>query len=242
MKKLVLVALISALCADLSYGAGFALYEYSGRATAMGGAVMANGAEPASLATNPALITELEGTQAQLGVTVVSANAKTSIKNPLTGKFESRELKRDIWTLPNFYITHKWSDDISFGLGGFSRYGLGGTYKHHVEFNINSRTVIVDETNTQIEKNPNATIQFFGSYKATLSDYSSNVYYKQNKQPLLGIHKQLYKYSIVSGITLGFDGEYEMDLALTKQIVNIYRYNRIIFIKLNQVIFIKVKI
>ncbi len=131
MKKLVLVALISALCADLSYGAGFALYEYSGRATAMGGAVMANGAEPASLATNPALITELDGTQAQVGVTVVSANAKTSIKNPLTGKFESRELKRDIWTLPNFYITHKWSDDISFGLGGFSRYGLGGTYKNH---------------------------------------------------------------------------------------------------------------
>lgn len=131
MKKLVLVALISSLCADLSYGAGFALYEFSGRSTAMGGAVMANGAEPASLASNPALITELEGTQAQVGVTVVSAEARTSIQNPYTGKFESRELKRDIWTLPNFYITHKWSDDISFGLGGFSRYGLGGTYKNH---------------------------------------------------------------------------------------------------------------
>ena len=35
----------------------------------------------------------------------------------------------DVWLLPNFYITHKWSDDISFGLGAFSRYGLGGTYK-----------------------------------------------------------------------------------------------------------------
>lgn len=124
MKKLAIVALISALCADLSYGAGFALYEYSGRATAMGGAVMANGAEPASLATNPALITELEGTQAQLGVTVVSANAKTTVAG------DSRELERDIWTLPNFYITHKWSDDITFGLGGFSRYGLGGKYKN----------------------------------------------------------------------------------------------------------------
>lgn len=131
MKKLAVVLLISALCADLSYGAGFALYEYSGRSTAMGGAVMANGAEPASLATNPALITELDGTQAQVGVTVVSANAKTSIKNPYTNKFETRELERDIWTLPNFYITHKWSDDISLGLGGFSRYGLGGTYKNH---------------------------------------------------------------------------------------------------------------
>ena len=130
MKKFLLTAILAAGLTNLSYGAGFALYEFSGRSTAMGGAVMANGAEPASLATNPALITDLEGTQAQLGVTVVSANAKTSIKNPMTGKFETRELKRDIWTLPNFYITHKWSDDVSFGLGGFSRYGLGGTYKN----------------------------------------------------------------------------------------------------------------
>ena len=131
MKKLLLAALVSGLGANLTYGAGFALYEYSGRSSAMGGAVMASKAEPASLAINPALITELEGTQAQVGVTVVSANAKTSIQNPYTGKFESRELQRDIWTLPNFYITHKWSNDISFGLGGFSRYGLGGTYKNH---------------------------------------------------------------------------------------------------------------
>jgi long-chain fatty acid transport protein len=134
MKKFLLTAILAAGLTNLSYGAGFALYEFSGRSTAMGGAVMANGAEPASLATNPALITDLEGTQAQLGVTVVSANAKTSIKNPMTGKFETRELKRDIWTLPNFYITHKWSDDVSFGLGGFSRYGLGGTYKNYMNW------------------------------------------------------------------------------------------------------------
>ena len=50
-KKLTAVLLLSVLLADFSHGAGFALYEYSGRATAMGGAVMANKAEPASLAT-----------------------------------------------------------------------------------------------------------------------------------------------------------------------------------------------
>ena len=123
MKKLVLL-LSCALLADLTYGAGFALYEYSGRSTAMGGAVMANDAEPASLATNPSLITQLEGTQAQIGATIVTAQAKTSVNG------DARSLERDVWYLPNFYITHKWSDDISFGLGGFSRYGLGGTYKN----------------------------------------------------------------------------------------------------------------
>ena len=127
LKKLTAVMMFSVLLANVSYGAGFALYEYSGRATAMGGAVMANQAEPASLATNPALITELEGTQAQLGLTVVTANAKTTVAG------QERGLKRDVWYLPNFYLTQKWSDQVSVGLGGFSRYGLGGEYDSPVE-------------------------------------------------------------------------------------------------------------
>lgn len=127
LKKLTAIMMFSVLLANVSYGAGFALYEYSGRATAMGGAVMANQAEPASLATNPALITELEGTQAQLGLTVVTANAKTTVAG------QERGLKRDVWYLPNFYLTQKWSDQVSVGLGGFSRYGLGGEYDSPVE-------------------------------------------------------------------------------------------------------------
>ncbi len=121
-KSAVLLSLL--LLADLSHAAGFALYEFSARGTAMGGAVMANKAEPASLATNPALITELDGTQAQLGLTVVTADAKTSVAG------NARSLKDDVWLLPNFFITRKWSEDITFGLGGFSRYGLGGEYKN----------------------------------------------------------------------------------------------------------------
>lgn len=124
LKKLSAVLMLSVLLADFSYGAGFGLYEYSARGTAMGGATVANKAEPASLAVNPALITELDGTQAQLGLTVVTANAKTTVAG------QERDLKRDIWYLPNFYITQKWSDQVSVGLGGFSRYGLGGEYKN----------------------------------------------------------------------------------------------------------------
>lgn len=124
MKKQLVAVLAVLLLADVSFGAGFALYEYSGRSTAMGGAVMANDAEPASLATNPSLITELEGTQIQIGATAVQAHAKTTFAG------QSRTLKKDTWILPNFYITHKWDEKISFGLGGFSRYGLGGTYKN----------------------------------------------------------------------------------------------------------------
>ena len=130
MKKLLTAVVLCGLVTNLSYGAGFALYEFSGRSTAMGGAVIANQAEAASLASNPALITELEGTQIQLGGTVVTAHAQTTIQNYYTKSHASRSLERDVWFLPNLYVTHKWSDDISFGLGAFSRYGLGGTYKN----------------------------------------------------------------------------------------------------------------
>ncbi len=120
------VVLLPFVLSVSSYGAGFALYEYSAKGTAMGGATVANGAEAASLASNPALITELEGTNLQVGVTAVVADATTTVNG------DSRSLKNDIIPVPNFYITHKWSDDISIGLGGFTRYGLGGEYQDHL--------------------------------------------------------------------------------------------------------------
>lgn len=126
MRKLAVV-LLALLLADVSHAAGFALYEFSARTTAMGGATMATRAEAASLAVNPALITELPGTQAQLGLTAVSAHAKTTVAG------QARTLKDDLWLLPNFFVTHQWSEDVTFGLGGFSRYGLGGEYKSPVE-------------------------------------------------------------------------------------------------------------
>ena len=89
MKIKQLAVLVLSVLAVNSYGAGFALYEYSGRSTAMGGAVMAGDAEPASLATNPSLITELEGTQIQAGLTAVQAHAKTTFAG------QSRTLKKD---------------------------------------------------------------------------------------------------------------------------------------------------
>lgn len=128
MKNIIttLVVLLPFVLSSTVYGAGFALYEYSAKGTAMGGATVANGAEAASLASNPALITELEGTNLQVGVTAVVADATTTVNG------DSRSLKDNIIPVPNFYITHKWSDDISLGLGGFTRFGLGGEYQDHL--------------------------------------------------------------------------------------------------------------
>lgn len=125
MQKIVKLLIIAVpfLMSHATFGAGFALYEFSARGVAMGGSVMANTAEPASLASNPALITELEGTQIQLGTTVVLPQAETTFGG------QSRELKSKSFILPNLYVTQQMSDDVFVGLGIFSRFGLGGEYK-----------------------------------------------------------------------------------------------------------------
>ncbi|MDR0952627.1 MAG: TonB-dependent receptor [Elusimicrobiota bacterium] len=127
MKKLMKMAICCALALFYSAeinAAGFALYEFSARGNAMGGAVLANKAEPASIASNPALITQLEGTQVQTGLTAVIVDGSAEISG------QRRDLKTGVFYLPNLYLTQQMNEHIFLGLGFFSRFGLGGEYKN----------------------------------------------------------------------------------------------------------------
>ena len=123
MKKLVLT-LPFLFLANLALASGFGLYEFSARGNAMGGAVMAGEAEPASLAMNPALITELPGKQIQTGITVVTATGGEQY-GPFVG-----ESKRQWWPLPNLYYTQQINDRWWLGLGAMARFGLSNDYKN----------------------------------------------------------------------------------------------------------------
>lgn len=122
MKKLVLT-LPFLFLANLALAAGFGLYEFSARGNAMGGAVLAGEAEPASIALNPALITELPGKQIQTGLTVVTASGGVDY-----GPYTS-DAKRQWWPLPNLYYTQQINDRWWWGLGAFARFGLSNDYK-----------------------------------------------------------------------------------------------------------------
>lgn len=122
LKKLTACVFLCAYAAYLN-ASGFALYEFSARGNAMGGAVMANKAEPASLATNPALITKLEGTQIQMGSTFIRASAETTIDGA-----EQRNNSNDTYALPNFYATYQSREDLFLGLAVYSRFGSGNSY------------------------------------------------------------------------------------------------------------------
>jgi len=109
--------------ANTALGAGFGLYEFSARGNAMGGAVLAGEAEPASIALNPALITDLKGSQVQAGSTFVTARARVAYNG------ETTDPKHAFWALPNFFYTQQINDKLFTGIGIFERFGLSNTYE-----------------------------------------------------------------------------------------------------------------
>lgn len=107
---------------------GFAITEWSARGMGLGGGVgggmVARANDPSAIAYNPAGITQIPGTAAQMGLAVSMLNFDISRNH--TGKTISTS--NQAWPIPHFYITHQLNDRVWLGLGTFTRYGLGFQY------------------------------------------------------------------------------------------------------------------
>ena len=107
------VPLRMALCAAFglavvpAIGAGFALEEGSARGNVNPAGLIAGGGEPASLYFNGATMTELPGTQVELGASFIRPEAEVLAVNPYTGERMVGAGHRQIWSLPSAYATHQ---------------------------------------------------------------------------------------------------------------------------------------
>ena len=119
---------------------GFALYEWSARGIALGGATMARKPDPSAVAYNPALITRLPGVHVQGGMSFVTPHGKITTyeagRSPVTDTVNTRT-----WYIPHGYYTHQLNDKWTFGMGMFSRFGLGFKYANDWEGRFNARAV-----------------------------------------------------------------------------------------------------
>lgn len=106
--------------------AGFALYEWSARGNALGGTLVGRADDPSAVAYNPAGITQLEGTQIALGVSL--ASPYTEVVTMDGSDSTTTESKDAVFPIPHFYVTHKINDKWAIGFGEFSRFGLGFGY------------------------------------------------------------------------------------------------------------------
>ncbi|MBI9111341.1 OmpP1/FadL family transporter [Maridesulfovibrio ferrireducens] len=117
--------LSSSICTKAE-AAGFALYEWSARGNALGGAMVAKADDPSALAWNPAGITQLLGTQVLAGIsTIAPSNDVTTSYN---GNSKKESINKKVFVPPHAYFTHQVNDSLWFGVGSFSRYGLGTSF------------------------------------------------------------------------------------------------------------------
>ncbi|WP_428897849.1 long-chain fatty acid transport protein [Parelusimicrobium proximum] len=172
--KIVAAAITILAFSNIANAAGFALYEYSARGNAMGGAVMANKAEPASIAANPALITKLDGTQIQTGITMVTVDGQTVYGG------QSATLKDQPFYLPHVYVTREMTDNVYFGLGIFPRYGLGGKYKNYETWPGATSAYYVNLQTLSF--NPNIAVKVNEEFSFAMGLEIMKLWFKERKQ------------------------------------------------------------
>ncbi len=124
MRSWVLV-LCLVLCPWQAWASGYGVYEWSARGNALGGAMVARDADPSAVAYNPSAITDLPGDQIQIGATAIAPMGSMDVES---AGLDDMDMADSVWALPTFYYTRQLSDHYWFGLGMFSRVGLGTEY------------------------------------------------------------------------------------------------------------------
>jgi long-chain fatty acid transport protein len=128
-----------------SFGAGFALYEGSARGNALGGGLVGRADDPSALFYNPAGITQVPGTQAQLGVTVILPDTDVKTRNsPFGDADDTTSTENNVWIPPHAYLTYQFSDKVWFGLATFSRFGLGTEFPEDWPGRFNNYNAVIE--------------------------------------------------------------------------------------------------
>jgi long-chain fatty acid transport protein len=103
-----------------SYGSGFAIFTQDASSLAQANATTAHLDLPSAVFINPALISNLDGTQVEIGTSIIKLSTK------MTDSFsgQTAETSSQLFFPSTFYATHQFSKVITAGIGVFSPFGL----------------------------------------------------------------------------------------------------------------------
>lgn len=111
------------------YSSGFAIDTQGASSLAQSAATIAHIDYPSAIFFNPALMNELESTQVELGVTLFFPSGK--FKSDSTG--QTSKIENDLNYSSTFFITHKYNEKVSAGIGVFNPFGLETRWPDHWE-------------------------------------------------------------------------------------------------------------
>lgn len=138
-----------------AFGSGFALYEGSARGNALGGNLTGSADDASAVFYNPAGITQLEGVHLMAGATFINPSADISTINPYTGQETSTSSDSNWWVPPHLYATYQFNDKVWFGLGVFSRFGLGTEFDQDWAGRYNNYNAVIKT----VSVNPNVALK-----------------------------------------------------------------------------------
>lgn len=153
LSLLSLLALMLLAPTGLCRGAGFAIHEGSARGNALGGALVARADDPSVLFYNPAGMTRLPGSQVMGGATAILP--ATEVTTTYNDRKVSSSTKTNAWLPPHLYATRQCTDALWFGLGVFSRFGLGTQFDPNWPGRYNNTNAVIQT----LAVNPNAAIK-----------------------------------------------------------------------------------
>ncbi len=173
LKTWFLACCLVLVSAQISAAAGFAIYEWSARGNALGGATVGRADDPSAVAANPAGITQLDGLQVLGGFTVIHP-----IVDIKAGDEWHTSDEDAYWIPPHFYATWKVNDRYSIGLGTFSRFGLGSVIDDDWAGRYNSYEAIIESMSI----NPNVAVKVTDKLSAAFGVESTYLSFAQKKK------------------------------------------------------------
>lgn len=117
------LSVIAVLAALSVQGAGFALYEGSASAVALGGGVMGKAVDGSAVFYNPATMSDFTNTVVTIGMVTEHPTADVSL-----GSSSARKMDPGFFVLPHAYVIQPLGYDFTFGMGVAPEFGLGSHY------------------------------------------------------------------------------------------------------------------
>ncbi|GFO65633.1 outer membrane protein transport protein [Geomonas paludis] len=125
--------------------AGYAVFTHGASALGQGNAVTAHTSDASTIFYNPALINKLDGTQVLAGTTAIISSREYS--SSAGGNDASND---SVFFPSHLYVTHKFNDQASAGLGIFNPFGLGTRW----DSNWDGRYIATKSTLRTFDINP----------------------------------------------------------------------------------------
>jgi len=186
---------------------GFALYEWSNRGVAMATTGYAIAGDASVIATNPALMTKLEGKHGLAGAVVIAPQSTVTVDG------HKNKTKANKFVVPHLYYTQQMesNENVWLGIGVFTRFGLGTEY----DKDWNGKASLQDVELESVSVNPNIAFKLSDQLSLAVGIEILRGGIKLNQFPGVVVSANTVGYGIGGNLAVHYDFNDQWSAGLT---------------------------